>query len=83
MSAKTQHTVTAENLVSYVYDNEPYYTFASSTKESKQLQIRIGAERFRVLHGKEIVYEGEWTLGAVKAYNDITGRPKDKPKTTN
>lgn len=52
---------------------------------SKKLQIAVGMPGFRVLHGKEIIYEGSNLSDAVDAYNNITSRPNvnDSPKIDN
>lgn len=54
---------------------ENWHTYAMSTVQNKRIQFSIGSEEIRVLHGKEIVYEGFSLTKAVDWYNSITTKP--------
>lgn len=46
-----------------------FAAFGSTNGSLRKLQIQIGGEMFRVLVGREIVYEGYDDIKAVAAYN--------------
>lgn len=58
-------------------------TFALSTVSDKRLTCNVTEERFRVLHGHEIIYEGDSITRASIAYNSIAGLPVNVPKLDN
>ncbi len=75
---------TLEGLVTYLHDEgQKWHMYAASTEEPKMLQVQIGGSAFRVLHGREIVYEGYNGSDAIAAFNKISGPPTNVPKTTN
>lgn len=77
------HTAAVADFLSYLNEDEPFHTFASSTKEPKQLQVASGKKAFRVFHGNELMYDGKDPYIVTSVYNNTTGRPVDPPKTDN
>lgn len=61
-----------------------WVVYALDPTYNKRLMIRVGCTGFRVIHGKEIVYEGIHLPSAIKAFNAITKpNPSDIPKLEN
>ena len=56
-----------------------------NVKLSKSLQVAVGQAGFRVIHGKEIVYDGPHMTNAIEAYNNIHTPPNpiEEPKLNN
>lgn len=78
-----QLTMTTSQEV-HVWINEPIWiTYAMDKRLEKKLQISVGKIGFRVLHGKEIIYEGGSMGSAIEKYNDIITVPDPRlaPKT--
>lgn len=71
------------NLLSWIAD-EQWHTFASEvssrTGVNKRLQSAVGKEKFRVMNGIEIVYEGFNANEAVSRYNATVRSSKIEPK---
>ena len=66
--------------------NEPVWiVYALDLKTLKKIHLCVGHRGFRVVHGKEIVYEGPHLANAIEKYNAITSLPnlKDSPKLDN
>jgi len=77
------HTITIEEVNAFLDSENSFKTFASSSTEAKELQVLVGDQWYRVLHGREIVYEGKSRIVAVKTYNDITTKPEETVKLDN
>ena len=71
---KTPHTISLDSL----YDWESWVIFASSTSERKRLLAKSGSPLYRVIHGKEIIFEGASAVSAVDRYNSIVGKPDEE-----
>lgn len=75
------HELILHDLVDYLSDNKTrWITYDSSAKEDKWLEVAIGDCDYRVLHGREIVYEGFSMRFAVQKYNEIVSKPINVPK---
>lgn len=68
------HELDIDAIHKWLEENQ-WQTYAYSHNQNKTLQFSIGSEEIRVLHGKEIVYEGFSITKAVDWYNSITTKP--------
>jgi hypothetical protein len=67
------HTVRVRAMTRWLWGRSE--VFASSTRENKKIEVELRRGRYRVHHGKRIVYQGDSPTLAVEAYNAITRAP--------
>ncbi len=78
MKKNKSHTIELSELQEFV--QKEYVTFASSTRERKQLIITLKGI-YAVLASGKTMYQGSQPSDAVKAYNAITEKYIDPSKS--
>lgn len=68
------HTVDLDELLAWIADDDTFQLYASSSRERKQLLVRMRGGYIVTSNGKA-VYDGTDGRSAVNAYNSLTEIP--------